>query len=131
MLKGTIKRRELNEVGQPLSEVLTTRQLEVLALIVKDYTNKQIANALFISDQTVKNIIMQMMAITGCQSRTGLVVRYLNDGRLLPDKDEIRQLLESWIRFSQPFSSTGCTRGLGRCECLRCWSEEVIEKLAS
>lgn len=59
---------------------LTTRELEVLALLEQSRTNTQIASALTISAKTAGKHIENVMAKLGCTSRTGAAVVALNEG---------------------------------------------------
>ncbi len=58
----------------PDPENLTARELEVLALIAKDYSNREIADALFISPRTVDAHKQNILRKTGVKSMAGLVV---------------------------------------------------------
>jgi NarL family two-component system response regulator LiaR len=73
--------RETTKVISPLSD-LTPREIEVLGLIGKGYSNKEIANNLLIATSTVKahvsNILSQLHAMDRTQAglyavRQGLV----------------------------------------------------------
>ncbi len=52
---------------------LTQRELEIIDLIKDGFTNKQIANALFISEGTVKNYISSIYNKTNMSDRTSLI----------------------------------------------------------
>lgn len=59
--------------------LLTSREREVLSLIVKEMTSEEIAAALFISKKTVDNHRQHLLEKTGCKSTVGLVkfaIRY-------------------------------------------------------
>ena len=45
-------------------EILTTREMEVFSLLVKNYTTKEISNELGISEKTVRNHISNVMQKT-------------------------------------------------------------------
>jgi len=53
--------------------VLTSREREILSLIVKEMTSEEIADALFISKKTVDNHRQHLLEKTGCKSTVGLV----------------------------------------------------------
>lgn len=53
--------------------LLTTREREILALIVKEMTSEEIAETLFISKKTVDNHRQHILEKTGCKSTVGLV----------------------------------------------------------
>lgn len=57
---------------QQLSQ-LTTRECEILGLIVKEMTSEEIAETLFISKKTVDNHRQHILEKTGCKSTVGLV----------------------------------------------------------
>ncbi len=53
--------------------LLTTREREILSLIVKEMTSEEIAEQLFISKKTVDNHRQHILEKTGCKSTVGLV----------------------------------------------------------
>ncbi len=53
--------------------LLTTREREILSLIVKEMTSEEIAESLFISKKTVDNHRQHLLEKTGCKSTVGLV----------------------------------------------------------
>jgi DNA-binding NarL/FixJ family response regulator len=55
---------------QPLIEPLSGRELEILALIAKGASNKEIAGALFIAEGTVKNHVTNILAKLAVRDRT-------------------------------------------------------------
>ncbi len=57
-----------------LESALSTREKEVLKLIVKEYSNKEIADELFISVRTVDAHKRNLLEKTGCKNIAGLVV---------------------------------------------------------
>jgi DNA-binding NarL/FixJ family response regulator len=66
--------------GSYYVEAPTTRELEVLDLIKLGWTNRQIAQKLFISPGTVKNHVEHIIAKLGVSDRTQAVVRALELG---------------------------------------------------
>lgn len=55
---------------QPLIEPLSGRELEILALIAKGASNKEIAGALFIAEGTVKNHVTNILTKLAVRDRT-------------------------------------------------------------
>jgi two-component system NarL family response regulator len=49
---------------------LSTRELEVLSLVVQGHTNKEIAQALFISDITARNHVINLLSKLDAKDRT-------------------------------------------------------------
>jgi LuxR family maltose regulon positive regulatory protein len=75
------QRRRLSSVTsashplQPLIEPLSGRELEVLGLLANGLSNKEIANALVISLETVKKHLKNIYGKLGVHSRTEAVAR--------------------------------------------------------
>ena len=70
MMKGGIKRSNKLVVDLPL----TTREEEVLHLIIKEYSNQEIADELFISPRTVDAHKRNLLEKTGSKNIAGLVL---------------------------------------------------------
>ncbi len=66
---------------------LSERETEVLSLVARGYSNKEIAHELFLSEGTVKAHVSHIMAKLGCDRRTDLV-RYALSTGLIPLTDE-------------------------------------------
>lgn len=62
------------------TSVLTERERQILALIVKEFTSEEIADKLFISKKTVDNHRANILEKTGCRSTIGLVKFALKNG---------------------------------------------------
>lgn len=61
------------KIQQEQLSQLTTRELEILNLIVKEMTSEEIAEKLFISKKTVDNHRQHLLEKTRCKSTVGLV----------------------------------------------------------
>lgn len=61
---------------------LTEREVEVLRLMAGGYSNREIANALSVSEGTVKNHISSILSKMGCRDRTRAVLKGLELGLL-------------------------------------------------
>lgn len=68
--------------GTEHEESLTERELEILQRIAQGYSNKEIAAALFISDNTVKTHISNLFEKLGVRDRTEAVTKALRLGWL-------------------------------------------------
>lgn len=66
----------------PPAQPLTDRELDVLRLVASGYSNRQIADALFLAEGTVKNHISAILTKLGARDRTNAVLRALHDGIL-------------------------------------------------
>ena len=58
-------------------EILTTREMEVFSLLVKNYTTKEISNELGISEKTVRNHISNAMQKLGVKGRAQAVIELI------------------------------------------------------
>ena len=56
---------------------LTTREVSVVQHLLKGWTNKEIASALTVTEQTIKEHIKHIMAKTQTTTRTGILVHVL------------------------------------------------------
>ena len=68
-----MKKKTYNDEKQTLIDKLTRRELEVLNLICKGYTNKEIADACFISHRTAGGHRANLLEKTGCKNTAELV----------------------------------------------------------
>ena len=73
----TITDRLLETLGR---EELTARELEVLTLVAKGLTNKEIASALFISDKTARNHVTSCLVKLTANDRTEAVTTAIRRG---------------------------------------------------
>ena len=73
----TITDRLLETLGR---EELTARELEVLTLVAKGLTNKEIASALFISDKTARNHVTSCLVKLNANDRTEAVTTAIRRG---------------------------------------------------
>jgi DNA-binding NarL/FixJ family response regulator len=71
------------EAGEPVSDPLTQRELEVLQLAAEGMANKQIALALNISEHTVKFHLSSLYAKLGVTSRTEAIRAGVRQGRVV------------------------------------------------
>jgi DNA-binding NarL/FixJ family response regulator len=55
------------------NEGLTTRELQVLALVRRGLSDAEIASTLFISPRTVEKLVSRLLAKTGASERLQLV----------------------------------------------------------
>ncbi len=79
---GAILARNLLKVQQQSTAKLTQREVEIVQLIAKEYSNEQIANALFISERTVETHRKNIFRKTGTKSVVGLL-KYAMENRLI------------------------------------------------
>ena len=69
------RRQHLNTDQAKEKFRLTNREQSVVENLAKGWTNKEIANALHITEQTVKEHIKHIMRKTNSTTRTGILVQ--------------------------------------------------------
>src|SRR6266567_5249276 len=75
--------REMQEPEKP--SPLTERETQVLSLLTQGKSNKEIANALRIAEDTVKSHVRHILSKLGVQSRTQAVILAIRQGLVAPD----------------------------------------------
>ncbi|MBQ1024950.1 response regulator transcription factor [Micromonospora sp. C95] len=66
----------------PPVQSLTEREQEVLRLVAHGYSNREIAEGLFLAEGTVKNHVSMILTKLGARDRTNAVLRALHEGIL-------------------------------------------------
>jgi DNA-binding NarL/FixJ family response regulator len=64
----------------PTDGGITTREREVLRLLVAGYSNREIGRALFVAEGTVKNHVSNILAKLGVRDRTRAVLKAVERG---------------------------------------------------
>ena len=75
--------QEMSSMGRPLKDItapLTRKELQVLTFIAEGNSNKQIANLLGISDQTIKNHVSAILRKINANYRAHAVFIAIRDG---------------------------------------------------
>ncbi|KAB8192023.1 response regulator [Nonomuraea phyllanthi] len=82
LLRAVRRRRSPVDAGLPPVQPLTERELEVLRLVAEGYSNREIAQALFLVEGTVKNHVSTVLMKLGARDRTNAVLRALRENIL-------------------------------------------------
>lgn len=85
VLSPPIAARLLGRMRNPTEENLSMRELEVLGLVAKGYSNKEVARHLRISEATVKTHLLHAFGKLGVDDRTAAVTVALERGILRLD----------------------------------------------
>jgi PAS domain S-box-containing protein len=64
--------------NRDLTRVLTTRQIEILALVAEGFSNAEIASRLYLTESTVKWHVRKILRALGVSNRAQAVARYLS-----------------------------------------------------
>lgn len=64
----------------PVFDALSPRELDVAALVACGFSNREIADALFISVATTKDHVHAILAKTGLGGRAGIIAAWLGNG---------------------------------------------------
>jgi DNA-binding NarL/FixJ family response regulator len=86
VLSPAIASRLVSHVRTPGSESLSTREREVLVLVAKGTSNREIAAVLFISEATVKTHLLHVYAKLGVKDRAAAVATAFERGLLTPGR---------------------------------------------
>jgi len=60
-----------------MKSILTKREKEIFKLLIDNYTTREIAEKLFISEKTVRNHISNAMQKLSVKSRSGAVIELI------------------------------------------------------
>lgn len=82
VLSPPVAARLLGRMRAPMGETLSARELEVLALVARGFSNKEVARKLKISEATVKTHLLHTFDKLGVDDRTAAVTVALERGIL-------------------------------------------------
>ncbi len=85
LLDSATSERTIRRLEQAPGNDLTEREREVLALVARGYTNKHIAEALFVSEKTARNHVSHILEKLGLARRSEAAV-YAVEHHLVPPK---------------------------------------------
>jgi DNA-binding NarL/FixJ family response regulator len=80
VLAPAVALRILRQRQMPVEEALSARELEVLTLVARGASNKEIARALYLSEATVKSHLLHLFEKLGVSDRTAAVTVALERG---------------------------------------------------
>jgi DNA-binding NarL/FixJ family response regulator len=84
VLSSSVGARLMERVRNPDRELLSDREMEVLRLVASGSTNRDIAEALFVSEATVKTHLIHIFSKLGVNDRAAAVATAFEQGLLKP-----------------------------------------------
>jgi DNA-binding NarL/FixJ family response regulator len=82
VFSSDVATRLVHHMQMPASDVLSQRELEVLALVARGASNKEAARSLHISEATIKSHLLRIFRKLGVEDRTAAVTVALEKGLL-------------------------------------------------
>lgn len=87
LLDAASAQQALDALASGPGSELTEREREVLALVARGYTNKQIAETLFVSEKTARNHVSHILEKLGL-SRRSEAAAYAVEHKLVPPREQ-------------------------------------------
>jgi two-component system response regulator DevR len=87
LLDPTTTKRAMDSLSALPGSELTEREREVLALVARGYTNKQIAEKLFVSEKTARNHVSHILEKLGL-SRRSEAAAFAVEHKLIPPREQ-------------------------------------------
>ena len=78
VLLNHLSQEQLSTFADPNIEPLSNRELDILKLIAGGYSNKEIADTIFLAEGTVKNHVSNILAKLNTRDRTRAVLKALS-----------------------------------------------------
>lgn len=73
VLNTMLQKMQVDKKKEEIKKVLSTRELEILQLIIEEYSSEEIGEKLFISKRTVETHRANILEKTGCHNIIGLI----------------------------------------------------------
>jgi len=87
LLDTDLAKKAMERLAETPGSELTEREREVLALVARGYTNKQIADALYVSEKTARNHVSHILDKLGL-SRRSEAAAYAVEHKLVPPRGQ-------------------------------------------
>jgi two-component system, NarL family, response regulator DevR len=87
LIDSNIAKQAMEHLAQIPGSELTEREREVLTLIARGYTNKQIADTLFVSEKTARNHVSHILDKLGL-SRRSEAAAFAVEHKLVPPREQ-------------------------------------------
>jgi DNA-binding NarL/FixJ family response regulator len=89
LLDTNLAKKAMERLSETPGSELTEREREVLALVARGYTNKQIADALYVSEKTARNHVSHILDKLGL-SRRSEAAAYAVEHKLVPPREPLK-----------------------------------------
>lgn len=89
LLDTDLAKKAMKRLSETPGSELTEREREVLALVARGYTNKQIADALYVSEKTARNHVSHILDKLGL-SRRSEAAAYAVEHKLVPRREQLK-----------------------------------------
>ena len=86
LIDANARKRALDKLTQAPGGELSTREREVLALVARGYTNKQIADSLVVTEKTARNHVSHILEKLGL-SRRSEAAAFAVEHKLVPPRE--------------------------------------------
>ncbi len=90
LIDANAKKQAVERLTQMPGSELTEREREVLALVARGYTNKQIADKLYVSEKTARNHVSHILEKLGL-SRRSEAAAFAVEHKLVPPREQQKE----------------------------------------
>ncbi len=90
LIDTNTKKQAMERLEQMPGSELTEREREVLALVARGYTNKQIADTLYVSEKTARNHVSHILEKLGV-SRRSEAAAFAVEHKLVPPREQQKE----------------------------------------
>ncbi len=90
LIDAEATKRAMEHLTQMPGSELTDREREVLALVARGYTNKQIADKLYVSEKTARNHVSHILEKLGLSRRSEAAV-FAVEHKLVPPREQEKE----------------------------------------
>ncbi len=89
LIDAEATKRAMEQLTQMPGSELTEREREVLALVARGFTNKQIADKLYVSEKTARNHVSHILEKLGL-SRRSEAAAFAVEHKLVPPREQVK-----------------------------------------
>ncbi|MGZ3624097.1 MAG: LuxR C-terminal-related transcriptional regulator, partial [Ktedonobacteraceae bacterium] len=90
LIDANTAKQAMEHLSHPPGSELTEREREVLTLVARGFTNKQIADTLFVTEKTARNHVSHILDKLGL-SRRSEAAAFAVEHRLVPPREQFKE----------------------------------------